>query len=136
MSTTVLTFALNGINYSLSPYYVQVVDYDMPLLGKPRLFERAKAGANGSVVQGYSREPLRFRLDCACKFPSPASPSTTLDAISAKLALTIGSDVSLAVSWFSGKTWTVRLASEFSPKLGLNGAFFTLEFIVPSGAKN
>lgn len=136
MSTTILTFALNGINYSVSPYYCQVVDYEMPFVGKPRLYERAKAGANGSVVQGYSREPLRFRLDCVCKYGNTESPMTTLDAIATKLALTVGSSVTLQVSWFPGKVWTVRLASEFAPRVALNGAFFTLEFVVPTGAAN
>ena len=136
MSTTVLTFALNSVNYSLSPKYCQVVDYSMPFVGKPRLYERALAGVDGSVVQGYSVDPIRFRLDCVCKFSNTASITTTLDSIANSLAATIGSDVKLAVSWFPGRTWTVRLASEFAPKVALNGAFFTLDFVVPSGAED
>lgn len=131
-----LTFTLNGINYGAAPYNVQVMDYHMPFVGKPVLYERKKADADGSVVQGTSVEPIRFTLECACKYSNTASPATTLDAIAEKLELTVGSSVTLVVSWFTGKTWTVRLASEFAPKAALNGAFFTLEFVVPSGGES
>ena len=128
---TAYGITLDGVDLSTSPYNLIVMDGEPPLVPEPRIFERQKATAHGSVIQGASYEPARFTLSCACLYSDAGDPDETLDALAgAFLAATVEAQT-FVVGWRPTKQWNVRVTSAFEPQRRGNGALFSISFIAP-----
>lgn len=132
MTLAINAFSFNDVDYGAT-HNIIVRNHDYPLLPRPRTARRDKATANGAILQGVSYEPLIITLDCAHKYPTPSTPFTSLNLISAALAATVGDDLEydFRMGWNPTKLYQARLYSEFNPERMLTHAVFTLVFICP-----
>ena len=124
-------FVYDDVDFGVAPYNVSVLDFDVPILGEPRISTRRIAAATGVIARGFNRDSVVITLQCGCEFADVDNPDTTLDAIAA--ALSTIEQVSLTLSWEPWKSWTVLLQSGVSFERLAGGALFTLSFLVPSG---
>ncbi len=127
------SFTYNGTDLGEAAYNLYVDRSSAPYFGKPRVDERPLAGETGSVTQGSTFESITLTLQCKVVAVSRAALITQLEAIKGVLEVTLQGEKVLVLDEYPGRQYTGRFTSAFNPDLAINGAEFTLTFLVPSG---
>lgn len=127
---TSASFSFNGTDLAGSSYQVYVLNHDLPYLPPARVAQAELSGADGAVTQGANYGSFEVTLDCMCVGSSPSDVDTKLQAVATLLKNSETGEKAFVIGTNSGDTYQARLVSEIRPQRFLNGAAFTLTFLV------